>query len=486
VFNKDAHSGSRVFAVLPQFWKLSVSFREIFSRVRFMIVVVILLLALVLALIAIFYLLKRERNKHSQNLDLLCSDFFDEPLRPDLGNLSELLRAQRVFYLEAARKRNVHFSIELPDIDLFYYFDTMSLQRIVKVLFLISFFNARRDDTVSFVVYAIRQNVVLEIPAFGSENRRDFGFLKHFLEKKGCEMVLDNTTDLQKVLRISLPIIAIPKRGLPPVKGARKSEHTLLVLSDDAAFMPFLKKELAQRFSLLTAMDEVEYIALHQVPDLILMDITTEDRSRISLCKRMKAQDATSFIPIVMVSPVFVADDFEQQCHESGVDAFFSLPLNLNELIINLELLIEKQALIRMRTSTSTRMIPSEIALSSMTDRLLHKALVFIDNNISNSDYSIFQLSQDLGMDRTVLYKKLHAITGLPPSEFLRSIRLKRAAHLLVQGGYPVSVVSELVGFNTPKYFAKHFKDAYGVLPSKYALSLKTTNSATFESDNNI
>ena len=77
-------------------------------------------------------------------------------------------------------------------------------------------------------------------------------------------------------------------------------------------------------------------------------------------------------------------------------------------------------------------------------------------------------------MDRTVLYKKLQSITGLAPSDFLRSIRLKRAAQFLTQGQYPVAEVAEMVGFNTPKYFSKYFKEAFGVTPSQYAQNGKT------------
>ena len=88
---------------------------------------------------------------------------------------------------------------------------------------------------------------------------------------------------------------------------------------------------------------------------------------------------------------------------------------------------------------------------------------------MDNPDYSVQQFSQDLAMDRTVLYKKLLSITGLSPSDFIRSIRLKRAARFLVQGHYPVAEVAEKVGFNTPKYFTKYFKETFGVTPSQYA-----------------
>ena len=102
---------------------------------------------------------------------------------------------------------------------------------------------------------------------------------------------------------------------------------------------------------------------------------------------------------------------------------------------------------------------------------------------MDNPDYSVQQLSQDLGMDRTVLYKKMQSITGLAPSEFIRSIRLKRAAQLLTQGQYRVAEVAEKVGFNTQKYFSKYFQEAFGMSPSKYAQNAKNAGNQLLQGD---
>jgi len=111
----------------------------------------------------------------------------------------------------------------------------------------------------------------------------------------------------------------------------------------------------------------------------------------------------------------------------------------------------------------------SEITISSINEQLIQKALGCIEKNMDNPDYSVQQFSQDMGMDRTVLYKKLQSITGLAPSDFMRSILLKRAALSLIEGQYPMAEVAEMVGFNTPKYFSMYFKEAFGMNPSQYA-----------------
>jgi AraC-like DNA-binding protein len=111
---------------------------------------------------------------------------------------------------------------------------------------------------------------------------------------------------------------------------------------------------------------------------------------------------------------------------------------------------------------------PGDITITSIDQQLITKVLELIEKNMSNGDYSVQQLSSELYMDRTVLNKKIQSITGLTPLEFIRSIRLKRAAQLLEKGKLPVSEVAEMTGFNTQKYFTKYFRDAFGVNPSQY------------------
>ena len=111
---------------------------------------------------------------------------------------------------------------------------------------------------------------------------------------------------------------------------------------------------------------------------------------------------------------------------------------------------------------------PSNITITSMDEKLIDKAIKYIEDNISRSDFSVEELSQELGMSRVHLYKKLLAITGKTPIEFIRVIRLKRAAQFLRESQQNVSEIAYHVGFNNPKYFTKYFKEEYGILPSVY------------------
>ena len=111
---------------------------------------------------------------------------------------------------------------------------------------------------------------------------------------------------------------------------------------------------------------------------------------------------------------------------------------------------------------------PSQIEITSMDEKLIDHAVKYVEDNIARSDLSVEELSQELGMSRVHLYKKLVNITGKTPIEFIRVIRLKRAAQLLRQSQQNVSEIAYQVGFNNPKYFSKYFKEEFGVLPSNY------------------
>ena len=111
---------------------------------------------------------------------------------------------------------------------------------------------------------------------------------------------------------------------------------------------------------------------------------------------------------------------------------------------------------------------PSHIEITSLDEKLIDNAVKYIELNIANTDLSVEKLSHELGMSRVHLYKRLLAITGKTPIEFIRIIRLKRAAQLLRESQQNIAEISFQVGFNNPKYFSKYFKEEFGVLPSTY------------------
>ena len=160
---------------------------------------------------------------------------------------------------------------------------------------------------------------------------------------------------------------------------------------------------------------------------------------------------------------------------ETGADDYITKPFNLDILLLRINKLIETQ---KTRQSNFTQQIdpePSQIAITSLDEKLIAQAIEYVENNIDRSDLSVEELSRELGMSRVHLYKKLTAITGRSPVEFIRIIRLKRAAQLLKESQLNVSEIAYSVSFNNPKYFSRYFKEKFRSLPSNYKKQKENT-----------
>jgi len=137
--------------------------------------------------------------------------------------------------------------------------------------------------------------------------------------------------------------------------------------------------------------------------------------------------------------------------------------------MLRINKLLEQRVEIHHQIVQKKEINPSEIKVSSLDEQLIDKAIKCVEENMDNSDFSVELLSQEMGMSRVHLYKKLLSITGKTPIEFIRILRLKRAAQLLGKSQLTVSEVAYQVGFNNPKYFSRYFKEEFGLLPSVYA-----------------
>ena len=140
----------------------------------------------------------------------------------------------------------------------------------------------------------------------------------------------------------------------------------------------------------------------------------------------------------------------------------------MNVLRARINQLIEQREQRKKRFNSDVLIDPKDITISPLDEKFMSKAMECIKKNMNNADYGVEAFSSDMAMERSNLYRKMQAVVGKTPSEFIRSIRLKRAAQLLKTKNYSVLDVSVMVGFNTMKYFTQHFKEEFGVPPSQY------------------
>lgn len=253
-----------------------------------------------------------------------------------------------------------------------------------------------------------------------------------------------------------------------PDKGNRRDR--ILIIEDNSEFRTYMAEELGHEFDISQASDGENGLrkAFNHVFNIIICDVMMPKMDGFEVCRRLKNDINTSHIPIILLT-AHINDDVRREGYEAGADAYLSKPFSMDILLARIHNLTEDRRRRIKAFATGTDMSPAEITVTPLDRKLMDKVMECIEKNMSNADYSVEELASDVAMHRMSLYRKLRSITGFTPSEFIRSMRLKRAARILSQDpSISVTEVSELVGFNTPKYFSHYFNEAFGCMPSQY------------------
>ncbi len=247
-------------------------------------------------------------------------------------------------------------------------------------------------------------------------------------------------------------------------------KYTILIVEDNEDFRFYLKDNFKNEYNILEASDGQEgwRMTLSHLPDLIVSDIMMPVMDGIELCKKIKNDQRCSHIPVILLTAR--ADDEQKvEGFQTGADDYITKPFDFKILESRIINLIGSRVQLRNTLQEILKLQPGDIPMLSLDDRLIQRALTLVEKNMMNPEYSVEEMSHELGMSRVNLYKKLSALTGKSPIEFIRLIRLRRAAQLLENSKLSVSEIAYQVGFNNPKIFAKYFKAEYLILPSAYA-----------------
>lgn len=250
-----------------------------------------------------------------------------------------------------------------------------------------------------------------------------------------------------------------------PADSAKK----ILIVEDNTEFRTYLKNELLQYYTVYEASDglEGEKEALDKEPDIIITDLMMPGIDGIELCHRIKNNINVSHIPVILLTANGNIEN-EKRGYKEGADAYIIKPFHWEILLFRIQHLIDQKRQRLQQFEEEIKVSPSLITISSLDEQFIEKALEIIENHISNPEYTIEDFSKDMYMSRANLYRKIHSITGTSPTDFIKNIRLKKAAELLKEGKWTVVEVADRVGFNTPSYFTKSFKKMFGVLPTQY------------------
>jgi signal transduction histidine kinase/ligand-binding sensor domain-containing protein/DNA-binding response OmpR family regulator len=254
-------------------------------------------------------------------------------------------------------------------------------------------------------------------------------------------------------------------------KEDREGQQTVLVVEDDPALLDFLSKSfIAEGYHTLRSKngrEALKQLDQHQV-DLVISDVMMPVMDGIELCRIIKNDIAYSHLPVVLLTAK-TNTDAEIEGLESGADAYIPKPFKWKQLSLIIKNLLELQSNLKQRFAESP-LEGTEILTSGNRDKkFLDKITEIIEARISDPQLSVEDLGRAVGLSRSSLYKKIKAKTGHVPNEFVRLIRLKAAAKLLVEQEYTISEVGYMVGFNSHSYFSKCFYTQFELTPTEFA-----------------
>lgn len=277
------------------------------------------------------------------------------------------------------------------------------------------------------------------------------------------------SADDQPVLADPVKTNIMTAKPVPAQKAYTGRKPVILLVEDSEDFRFYLKDNLGLHFHIIDAANGLAgwNILQQTIPDLVVSDVNMPEMDGLELCRRIRQQARTAHLPVILLT-ARAAEEDQLEALDNGATDYITKPFNYEMLLSRIRNIISQQLSLKNSFKQHIDAHPEEIAISSQDEQFIQHALRIVEKNISNPDFSVEELSRELHMSRVSAYKKLLQLTGKPPIEFIRSIRLKRAAQLLEKSQMTIAEIAYEVGFNNPKYFSKYFKLEYHVLPSAY------------------
>ena len=257
---------------------------------------------------------------------------------------------------------------------------------------------------------------------------------------------------------------------LADIESQQDKGRMVLVVDDNEDMRTFLGNILSSDYRVRKAADGVEALKdiEQEIPDVIITDLMMPNMDGLELTKQVKQSADLTHVPIILLSAKSAIES-RLQAMQEGADDYVTKPFEPEYLRARVKNLIKQRQILE--TSYRQRLMrldPQKTDEELKGDSFLAKLLNIMDKQMDNNALTVDELVDDMGMGRTVFFNKLKSLTGLSPVEFIREMRIKRAAQLLEQKNYNITEVTYMVGMNDSRYFAKCFKATYGVTPSEY------------------
>lgn len=302
--------------------------------------------------------------------------------------------------------------------------------------------------------------------------------VKNYVEMHGGNIEISSEENAGTAISINLPVV-IPDADNISIKNTEVSETDsdkplILIVEDNLQVSEFVIQALLPTYRCISAHNGKSGLdaALKNKPDLIITDIMMPVMDGMEMCKQLRKIQSLSHIPIVMLT---AKDDkiTEEKSIELGVSAFVPKPFDTTMLLLRIKQLLGTKEKLEEKVRLEVLSTPSEIKAESWDEKLLADITKIIDDNVADSEFNVNKLSELSDISTKQIYRRIKQLTGLSPVDYIRTIRMKKAAMLLAQNKFSVAEVMYLVGFSNYSYFSKCFSNQFGTSPKQFSESGK-------------
>lgn len=310
---------------------------------------------------------------------------------------------------------------------------------------------------------------------------------REFVKLHGGTIYVESVKDKGSIFTVLLPLKPVTKPveafvpvqiaaednflpGLPKAGGPQLFEKpTLLLIEDHEDFRRYLSDNLNAHYKIVEASDGRQgwQKVLSSHPQVIVSDISMPEMDGIALCRKLKSDKRTSHIPIILLTAL-TGDTNQLIGLNTGANDYLTKPFNFEILNLKIQNLLKLNQNLKNAYSRQLKVITPDIEVQSDDEKLLLKITQYIESNLDSPDLSVEELSKQVHMSRGSLYNKIVNLTGETPVEFIRSLKLEKAAALLEKSDMKISQIGYTVGFPTPNYFTRAFRAKFNMSPSEY------------------
>ena len=248
----------------------------------------------------------------------------------------------------------------------------------------------------------------------------------------------------------------------------QEDKPRVLVIDDNADIRAYATALLSDEYDVMEASDGSEGLkkAVREVPDVVVCDVMMSGMDGLECCKHLKSDSLTCHIPVILLTAKTL-DEHRAEGYAYGADAYLTKPFNGNVLKARIKNLITNRKLMKIVFGNDAQQEPMEAVAQSAESQFVEKFRTIIQGNLGNSDLNVETISHEMGISRAQLYRKIKSITGISPNDIIREARMKRADRLLETTDKSVSEIAYEVGFSSPSYFTKCYREFFGRTPKK-------------------